>query len=557
MLSFLRGVRPRKTNPSRRAGVSHRRPHLEALEDRTVPTTFLVSNTLDSGPGSLRQAILSANTMSGADTVRFQDGLDGTIRLTSGQLTITDALTILGPNSNDDNRLTVSGNDASRVFNIAPGTTVAISGLRIANGLADGTASDVASTGGGILNRGSLSLSDVVLFNNRAVGDPSVVVPIHPLFVTVGGGVGGGVANFGSLTVTDSTFTGNLAQGADNADSSATPFPGPSFPGNGVGGAIHNSGVASVTDSRFTGNRAQAGDGGKGDFASIAVGGAINSDATLTVTGSTFRHNQALGGSDSISPFHNGHGLGGAIGSGSLLPLAGAPGATLEVEQSTFSHNQALGGDDNQVTLPVQFVSRADGPNNAYGGGILVFEGSAVVRGSTVTHNRAVAGDGGAAQNGSLGVGGGIFFFSFIGGVTATVEDSTILHNDALGGVGGDGLGGGLAVGSLGALFGAPGTATVNNTLVAHNLAQGSDGGNGQGGGIFNDAGSSVELTQSLVVHNRARAGNGATDGLGQGGGVFNDPAGQFDVDAFTLFWIRFNQATDAGDDVFGLLTLI
>ncbi len=42
------------------------RPRLEALEDRTVPSTFVVTNTLDTGPGSLRQAILAANADSTA-----------------------------------------------------------------------------------------------------------------------------------------------------------------------------------------------------------------------------------------------------------------------------------------------------------------------------------------------------------------------------------------------------------------------------------------------------------------------------------------------------------
>ena len=38
---------------------------VERLEDRLVPTTFTVTNTLDSGPGSLRQAILDANANPG------------------------------------------------------------------------------------------------------------------------------------------------------------------------------------------------------------------------------------------------------------------------------------------------------------------------------------------------------------------------------------------------------------------------------------------------------------------------------------------------------------
>ncbi len=39
------------------------RPRLEVMEDRTLLSTFLVSNTGDSGPGSLRQAILDSNSI--------------------------------------------------------------------------------------------------------------------------------------------------------------------------------------------------------------------------------------------------------------------------------------------------------------------------------------------------------------------------------------------------------------------------------------------------------------------------------------------------------------
>jgi hypothetical protein len=99
-----------------------------------TPSTFTVKNLHDSGPGSLRQAVLDANAHPGADTIRFAPSLHGTIALTSGQLAITTPLVIDGPGAT---RLTVSGSDAGRVFQVATGISVTIDGLTISHGLAD------------------------------------------------------------------------------------------------------------------------------------------------------------------------------------------------------------------------------------------------------------------------------------------------------------------------------------------------------------------------------------------------------------------------------------
>src|SRR5262249_26521891 len=70
-------------------------PRLEALECRTLPSTFTVLTCFDDGPGSLRQAIRAANVNPGPDVIRFAPATrDGTITLNTGQLTITDDLTI-------------------------------------------------------------------------------------------------------------------------------------------------------------------------------------------------------------------------------------------------------------------------------------------------------------------------------------------------------------------------------------------------------------------------------------------------------------------------------
>src|SRR5262245_32733574 len=92
---------------------------IESLERRTLFSTFTVQNLADSGPDSLRQAVLDANTLAGADEIKFDRKLLGTIALTSGQLSITDDLTIHGPGADE---LTVSGSDNSRVFSIASAT---------------------------------------------------------------------------------------------------------------------------------------------------------------------------------------------------------------------------------------------------------------------------------------------------------------------------------------------------------------------------------------------------------------------------------------------------
>ena len=57
--------------------------------------TFTVTNTNDSGAGSLRQAVLDANTAAGPDTITFS--VTGTIVLTTGQIRIEGPLTIVGP----------------------------------------------------------------------------------------------------------------------------------------------------------------------------------------------------------------------------------------------------------------------------------------------------------------------------------------------------------------------------------------------------------------------------------------------------------------------------
>src|SRR4051812_22895385 len=64
----------------------------EQLEERVLFTTFTVLNTNNSGGGSLRQAIIDANNLLGADLIVFNIGIGGpaTIAPTSALPTIID-----------------------------------------------------------------------------------------------------------------------------------------------------------------------------------------------------------------------------------------------------------------------------------------------------------------------------------------------------------------------------------------------------------------------------------------------------------------------------------
>jgi hypothetical protein len=83
--------------------------------------------------------------------------LAGTIVLTTGELLVDKDLTIVGPGAAV---ITVSGNNASRVFEVAPGVAALISGLAVADGQ--------AATGAGVLNDGALTLLDATVTGNTS-----------------------------------------------------------------------------------------------------------------------------------------------------------------------------------------------------------------------------------------------------------------------------------------------------------------------------------------------------------------------------------------------------
>ena len=121
--------------------------------------TITVTSTADSGANTLRQALADSND---GDTIDFS--VTGTITLSSGELLVNDSITISGPGADI---LAVDANHASRVFHIASGKTVTISGLTITNGAVTG--SFPAGAGGGIFNdHSTLTINNSTLSGNSA-----------------------------------------------------------------------------------------------------------------------------------------------------------------------------------------------------------------------------------------------------------------------------------------------------------------------------------------------------------------------------------------------------
>lgn len=114
---------------------------------------FVVCNAGDSGPGTLRQAVLDANARPGPHTISFALPPGRTIRLTSGQIAFTGPnVTIRGPGRD---RLIVSGNHHSRIFDVEAGR-LTLTDLTLRDGLAKGDATNLYDQAGGAIRVGAL-----------------------------------------------------------------------------------------------------------------------------------------------------------------------------------------------------------------------------------------------------------------------------------------------------------------------------------------------------------------------------------------------------------------
>jgi hypothetical protein len=268
--------------------------------------TITVTNTSDSGRGSLRQAMANAND---GDTINATN-VSGSIELSSGELLVNKSVTINGPGHK---RLSVENAGPSRVFEIAAGEIVTISGLAINNGQ--------AHLGGGLYNAGSLTVIECSISGNEAGrirenglgggiynASGAKIAIINSTISGNGADQGGGIYNAGLMQIASTTVSDNFVWSGFSQLIS-------------LGGAFCNGGTLDIVNSTITGNRAS------GSVHSGGIGGGIFNSATLAIINTTISANVA--GGAGVSP---GHGGGVANGSGKVV-----------IQNSTITGNTAGG----------------------------------------------------------------------------------------------------------------------------------------------------------------------------------------------------------------------
>jgi predicted outer membrane repeat protein len=402
---------------------------LEALEDRWLPSQIglTVSSLADSGPGTLRAAILTADAGKASDQFTIGFGVNGTIDLQSPLPDLNASITIQGPGASSLTVERAAGASLSfAIVTVDAGQTASLSGLTIANGNV-----------GGVVNSGTLSISSCVVSGNSSFSGGGIDngfgatmtvsgCTISDNFAAFVVSAGGGIYNAGTLTVTGSTISGNSASGVfftvgggiENAAGTLTingcTISGnfshsidSSFPGN--SGGIENDASATVTDSTISGNSADSGAGGIGNGGTLTINGSAISGNTATYGGGIYN-----AGTLTVAKGSNLCGNSATFGGGIFNA-----NSSLTIRDTAFTANTATqgGGIYNTAvaTLDVRGTTFTDNSASDSGGGIYNL-GTATLQECTLSANTATNAGGG--------------FFNGASG-TLRVKDSTVLNNVA------------------------------------------------------------------------------------------------------------------------------
>ena len=453
---------------------------------------------------TLRDAIAKAADAAGTatgDTIVFTLPANSTITLSGSELIVDRNLTIDGSAVSG---LAISGNDRSRAFTVSSDATVTLKQLAITHGR-------VISDGGGILNYGTLALTNSVVLDNTSLSRGAGGIDNHGTLKlinsTVSGntsnssyGYGSGIDNSGTLALTGSTIASNSGNGIAN---SGTAILNDSAISANAGFGISNAGQLTLTNSSISSN-AKGGILNSGTAKMIdgtvsdnTFNGIFNT-GTLTLTNNTISDNAGSGifnrdGTIAlIGGTVSGNADGGIYNNGDTLTLINGV-----VSNNTTNRPGGGGGIDNVgiLTLVGSDVSRNTAVN---GGGGIWSSGQLALTNTTVSDNTAgYAGGienhgtlvltGSVVQNNTATNGcGGINNIGITQASVLTIADSTVSGNTS----------------SNGGICNSYGTLTLINSTVANNAAT-----VGKSGGIY----TSVDFynhSSTLTLTNSTLAGN-------------------------------------------------
>jgi hypothetical protein len=363
---------------------------------------YTVTNTNDSGTGSLRQAIADSLNDIGPDLISFDSALAGkTIALNAtdvgtfdlGSVAIAiyqDTITIDGANAPG---LVLSGQNSTRLFVVQSLGELTLKNLTVSGGYTKG------GKGGDGLNKGGGG----------------------------GGALGAGGAIYvlsGTLNVTGSTFTNNNAHGGNGgghngAGTAAQSGAGGGIVGDGEGGNTNLVGIGQAANGG--GPNGALGDThgyGQSDIAGYGGGGC--GDPSMTNTDQAKQGNWGGGGggqtgNESIGMDGGAGGFGGG-GAGRGRDSSGNPGGSY------------FGGGAGGNPAGSDNGGGGGGGGAAMGGAIFINTGTVNITNSTFTANTAQGGvsGGNGAQNG-FGMGGAVFNFNG----TLNINNSTFSGNSA------------------------------------------------------------------------------------------------------------------------------
>lgn len=384
-----------------------------------------VSSAADSGKGTLREAILQANS---GDTIRFDSSLaNKTIKLNQ-QLVVDKSLTIDGA---DAANLTISGEKKTRILRISYDySDIVLRNLTFANGKAVDNDSSKTKRGGAIelVDSNTLVVENSRFIDNVGerggaifIGYGSKAKVINSVF----DGNDGSVANDGFSAGAISTYGGGEAAKVVNSNGDRN-----------VGGDAS----LDIRDSIFTNN--------KGTY------GAVYTLLTnLKVEDSEFRNNEGVDGSGAIfTDGANGtekrDNLGGTtliknvlaeenVGGGDYggaFFLSGYSKDKIVIESSKIINNKARRGgglavqsyrdEENPATLVIRDSTIADNTSTSQGGGLWTdIKGGVKIEDSTFSGNRI-------ENSKNSGIGGAIVL-NYKSSAKSTITNSTFVDNYA------------------------------------------------------------------------------------------------------------------------------